>query len=554
MSLTKRTALATIVAGLTATLVALGGATAATAASPALIPAEGATATVTIHKHEQGSVLGAESDGLQKTVTSPPIGGVTFTAKSVQSVTVATGPDAGVHEFDLTTNVGWLNAAKLVRASDGTFAFNGVAAVPAFGSEITRVTSPTDPDDASVGGIALFENLPVGLYLFTETDAPAGVTKAQPWLMTAPMTDPIGDPDAGIAPSERWNYDLHVYPKNHVTDITKTVMDAGSKKVGDSVIWTITADVPLIANPDFDSQAAVSASNLKFFAPTQYVITDDLDERLAPGAVAVVLKNSGGVALEASDYAVAWSPADKSAGADLTVTFTEAGLAKLALAASSAPEGVAAQVEVELQTTVTSLPVAEGEPVDIGDGVIANSAGLLVNDATVKYSDPVRSLWGDLVIRKVDARDNSKVLANAEFQIFDSLASAKQGTDPITIGGVSSFPTGEDGLARITGLRYTHHANGAPTTDPDEVRYYWVVESKAPNGFELLAEPIRVEVTAAGEAALAVAYEIENVPSNAGFELPLTGGAGTVMFTMAGLLIIAAGVFLMLRKRKLAAH
>ncbi|WP_167050621.1 SpaH/EbpB family LPXTG-anchored major pilin [Salinibacterium sp. ZJ77] len=553
MSLTKRTALATLVAGFTAALVALGGVSAATAVGPGaadrplILPGTGGApiqATVTIHKHEQGPTLGAAADGLEKTVTTPVIEGVTFTAERIIAATTSTGAVS----FDLTTNAGWVNASQLTLAADGTWTFGGESVTVQKETALTQVTDEL--------GLATFANVPVGLYLFTETAAPAGVTKAAPWVMAAPMTDPVGDPASGIGPNERWNYDLHVYPKNDKTGLTKTVNDSAATEVGDVVSWTITGDIPLVANAAFNAQAAVSAANLKFLAPTAFVVTDDLDARLSPAATSPVSVSLLGtdVAIEAADYTVVWSPVAE-AGAELTVTFTEQGLAKLGLAASTAADPAAAKVQVVLNTTVVTLAAPEGELATIGDGIIANTAALYPNAAAVEsgtpvYSNEVTSLWGDIVIRKVDARDATVLLPGAEFKVFTSEGAARAQSNAVTINNVSTFTTGADGTVRISGLRQSDHVNGAPIVNPDDWQYYWIVETGAPTGYELLAEPIKVAVTAAGAAVEVL--EVENVPSNAGFELPLTGGTGTAIFAFAGLSIVAAGVILALRKRKLA--
>lgn len=58
----------------------------------------------------------------------------------------------------------------------------------------------------------------------------AKVTPAAPFAVSVPMTKPDG---TGL------NKDVHVYPKNQVNDLTKTVKDAG-KNVGDDIVYTIS--------------------------------------------------------------------------------------------------------------------------------------------------------------------------------------------------------------------------------------------------------------------------------------------------------------------------
>lgn len=96
---------------------------------------------------------------------------------------------------------------------------------------------------------------------------------------------------------------------------------------------------------------------------------------------------------------------------------------------------------------------------------------------------------------------------------------------------------------------------------------YWIVEDKAPDGYNKLTEPIKVVITAryhetTGElTSHTVTYGGENttangdvipVQNNKGTLLPDTGGMGTVLFTVAGVALIALGVVWSLKRSKSA--
>ena len=103
------------------------------------------------------------------------------------------------------------------------------------------------------------------------------------------------------------------------------------------------------------------------------------------------------------------------------------------------------------------------------------------------------------------------------------------GTNPISLGGQSTFTAGSDGTLTISGLRYSDYANGASVAAGDPAfREYWLAEVKAPAGYELLAAPIKFDVTAA-TTAVGVDLTIKNMPANAGFALPFTGGPGGLL-------------------------
>jgi LPXTG-motif cell wall-anchored protein len=76
-----------------------------------------------------------------------------------------------------------------------------------------------------------------------------------------------------------------------------------------------------------------------------------------------------------------------------------------------------------------------------------------------------------------------------------------------------------------------------------------LVENNAPAGYELLAEPIPFLVTAA-TTTVGVDLQVKNIPSNGGFQLPLTGGTGTGLIYTAGVLILLGAVIGILRSRR----
>jgi len=547
-----RSAFAGLVAAGAAMALAVGGGSAALAApgddgSPLILPGEGGqpiTGTVLVHKHEQGDAAGAAANGLPQTVDTATIAGVEFTAQQVISVTVD-GLSAPV-TFELDTNDGWHNAAKLdYNAALDTWTYDGATVTDVnLGAEVVRDTGMAD-----VYSPAVFDDLPIGLYHFAETATPNNVTPSAPWVMTVPLTHPTE--------LNSWLYEINVYPKNSTTNIEKTVDDAAGVKLGDLVTWTIRADIPRTANPSFDAGTAASPGNLEFLAPSRYAITDSLDGRLALTSIEVAAVGADGEplvtpVLEAADYTVSPDPipgVGLNRGQEVVVEFTPAGLAKLGLIGSTP----GAQVQVVIETHVAALvnePAAPGEQ----PGIVQNQAFLFPNDSSVDAegipSNVPDSRWGDILIRKVDASNGTVPIEGAVFSVFTSKEEAELGNNPIAFGdpGTNTFTTGEDGRVRISGLRYTAYADGEELAEDDpRYRTYWLVEVKSAEGFELLAEPIEVIVDAAGVEVTVT--QIENAPSNGGFELPLTGGTGTGIMLISGIAILGA-VLLVARNRR----
>lgn len=447
--------------------------------------------SITVHKYERpDTATGLANNGTVVDTTGlTAIPGVTFKA---QQVTV----------LDLTTNAGWAAAETLSNTFD---AKNAVASITAAGFALTAGTSQI----TNGAGTAVFGNLPVGLYMVSETSYPDGVTPSAPFLVSVPLTDPTN--------KNNWLYNVHVYPKNSIAGIEKTVQDAAGVKLGDAITFTITGDIP--------NDAVIDG----------YKITDKLDPKLDYVGAAVTLVDGTPLTV-GTHYSVVYAAATRT----VTVEFTKAGRDLLALHNST-----------EVQVVVTTKVNAIGE--------IENTAVLYPNAASFTIlpgepggpvvTPPVITKWGAITLKKVNS--SKAALFGAEFSVYTSLADAKAGTNAVTLGGATVFPVvNANGELTISGLRYSDWANGAAlaTTDP-AYRTYYLVETKAPTGYELLAEPIAFTVTAA-TTAVGVDLEVVNVQSNGGFELPFTGGPGTLALYVGGALLLAGAALFLLRSRR----
>lgn len=529
--MSERTSRGRLVAVTAAAAALLGGLIAVPAAAAPTIDIDpAATGSIIVHKFEQPQFAQIEANGLPTTLDTSawtPLGDVRFTATQVPGI-------------DLTDDAGWAAATAMTVADAGV----AVAGVPADADELTADAGPDL-------GVATLDDLPLGLYYveehLTAAQLSAGLTPSAPFLVTVPLTDPVA--------LDTWLYDVHVYPKNNADAITKSVRDADTIGIlnpangnENRVVWTIDASIPEGGQTD------------------AYRIVDDLDARLdfVAGDTTVAITGLAGAAtqLVAADYTVVATSETTNVGSAaavaehtrVTLSLAPSGLAKL-WAAKQANN--AAQVQLELTTTSNT----------IGDGVIPNDATLFPNQYQIDNnpvgipSNEVETRLGSIDIVKTNL-DDSVLLPGAEFAVFLDEAEARAGdlADAIDIpgqpAGTKVVTTDNAGEAVIPGLRLSNFVDGEriDATDAD-YRLYYLVEVKAPvfggQQYELLADPITVDLVDAGATTGPFVYDadVRNAPHNAGFELPLTGGTGSMIFVFIGLGAVAIGAVLLLRRR-----
>ena len=496
--------------------------------------------TLNIHKHAAPVIEGATSNGLPPetpidTDANPALEGAVF---EVQQVLVNGEP------VDLTSIAGWRLAEEIQGGrTDGV----------TYG-EATQLT--TNGDGLATGA---FDK---GLYRVSETTPPAGYVGSAPFYVTLPMTHP----------TERnaWLNEVNVYPKNNPEqESSKTVKDANQNQ-GGTIAYTIQGGVTRYDQRNINS----------------YVVTDYYPaDRLTPAGenngvqrVYLVDENGQEVAeLEAADYTVANQAADTAETSLTRITLTEAGITKLNANAN------AAQVRADVNFTVNDLPTT-ADPADSvvnkinvtqnpsqtpptpddpnGPGTPPDTPQTPPNDPPADAPQAV-SYWGNVEVLKQKAGDPNTNLEGAEFSVFRcSPTTAGQVEGPFTLeeAAITTGTTDANGKVFFTGLHANNFEDGvAKASTPSG---YCLVETTAPDGTELQPRPIYFQVLATGEdltdgTATVPAIKLTgddtvvDSPSNAGFNLPLTGGNGVWLLLMIGstLVLVGGGYAYYLRRR-----
>lgn len=372
-----------------------------------------------------------------------------------------------------------------------------------------------------------------GVYLVKEIANEVIEKPVDPFFISVPMYDSKGNV----------KYVIDASPKNSVTteevDIDKDVTSLGNQHdtfdVGQEHTWIISTTLP------------------KSLASGQsYVISDTLDYRLTFHEISkVTLENVDGTETlmelkENSDYVVDKTTVTDSENREVdhfTVSLTTAGMKKVAEKAGDNYQDCRLRVYFTAEINTNA-----GMGVDIpnhADVDYTNKVGKHFKDT----SDQPEVHTGAATLLKVDAKDETKVLSGAVFEVYRL---DENGDVELTIDGekkmatkvsfydnpelsgnkVDSLTTGEDGKGYIYGLAYGT---------------YYLVETKAPDGYHVRTEPYPIEITATSHKAEPVSYTLIN---STDVLLPGTGGIGTYVFTIGGLCLMSIAVVLLIRNRK----
>lgn len=172
-----------------------------------------------------------------------------------------------------------------------------------------------------------------------------------------------------------------------------------------------------------------------------------------------------------------------------------------------------------------------------------------VENSHKQKTDTVDVTTFAIKIDKYVKNDEDAKLANAKFDLYRTATTAEVGaglavTIPhTTIEGIlleSGLTTDDSGVATFA----KYEANG---TNYD----YYLVETQAPSGYNILDKAVKVNFTDTDVETTAGVFTVE-VPNSSGIKLPITGDTGTVIFTIIGIALMVGAVVLFVVSRKKA--
>ena len=496
-----------------------------------LLPATGAKAATETTTDFDTSVIGSITIHKTTQDANTPLAGAKFAIYQIVSFTTDTN---GIFVVGSSQVSSIQSGTSIDKIDASLFTSTGNLANGTYTQYVNEIT--TDDD-----GNAVFNNLPTGIYLVKETETPgAQYVASLPFFVSIPSTrgaegTTIGQGTAGTD----WVYDITATPKNSEAGGTKEIVSGAdsnityvdedgnaSAKLGDTVSYKITTTSPAFA-AEYTAKRFVISDTISGLT----IQENTFDIRV--GGEELLNTNN-------ENYTLAVN-ADKKG---FTITFTDAFMLN--------------------DNYKNKEVVVTYDAVVNDDAVIGTDANK--NEATISFKngsniaidgEPSVYVYG-LQLEKNDKANTNTKLNGVEFELYEGEAVNSEKQITATKFGANTngkFVTDANGLLNIKGL---------------PAGTYTLKEVKTVSGYTLLANPITIVIDTKGTGASVATpivtvdgtqintkvtvgtgeYFKFSVSNQKGFSLPATGGMGTYLFTIGGLVIMAGAAIALISMRK----
>ena len=436
------------------------------------------------------------------------------------------------------------------------------------------------------GGVAMSEtdvtghtsasDMEQGLYLVVETRVPENVTSTcNPFFVSLPMTTIDG---------AAWNYDVSVYPKNQTgnPNLEKTVRENKNSTgkhngsltdIKDSYAHTATASAGDVV--DYQIISTLPTITSKASSLSEYTYVDTLSKGIRYNKNDVVIeffKDAGCTDKIATwdessgKFAVAYDDAANT----MTIRMTDTGLAEINEAATVYIDSVKrGYSDCTMRITYAATLTTDAQ---MGNKDNPNEVVLAWKRTNTTYFDTIKDCchvytYGIDVLKQFS--DNGGNLRNVKFRLHNDT------DDVFVIADLKDGVYYAKGFAtkKTDATTFVPNSSGHIVVKGLEDDTYSLTETATDKGYVLLKDAVKIVIKTAengqcekcGAKLLTASATVNGknvtmadgnaiapltVINNPGFDLPKTGGYGTWMFTIGGVVLLGAAVFIVIRSRK----
>ena len=371
--------------------------------------------------------------------------------------------------------------------------------------------SPVDTQTVDADGTATFANLAMGEYFIRPTS-----TTSVYQLMLQKLEPTVSGGKYVID-------DLTFGAKREEVSVDKAANKTSVTKK-EKVTYTITVDIPTYASQAVDKSFYVSdllPNGLTIDPASIKVQIDgtDVDTAAYTLDTTAVAEYTFKLSVSAEQYTDNWSA---NGGKQLVITYT---------------------------ATLNDNGTTEVNTKETNKVTFDYSNYPYVENSHKQKTDTVDVTTFAIKIDKYVKNDEHAKLANAKFDLYRTATHAE-----VIAGSAVNIPyTNVNGIKLESDL--VTDANGTATFakyEANGTNYdYYLVETRAPSGYNILDNAVKVNFTDTEVEATAGVYTVK-VPNSSGIQLPITGGTGTVIFTIIGIALMVGAVVLFVVSRKKA--
>ena len=371
--------------------------------------------------------------------------------------------------------------------------------------------TPVGTTTVAAGGTATFANLAMGEYFIRPTS-----TTSVYQLMLQKVEPTVS--------GNKYVIDDVTFTAKHKGVTVDKTADKTSVTKGEKVTYTITVEIPTYATGAVDKSFYVSdllpdGLTIDTDSIKVQIGGTDVDTAAYTLDTTAVAEYTFKLSVSAEQYTDNWSA---NGGKQLVITYT-----------ATLNNNDTTAVNVKQTNTVT----------------FDYSNYPYVENSHNQKTDTVDVTTFAIKIDKYVKNDEDAKLANAKFDLYRTATQAE-----VNAGSAVKIPhTTANGIKLESDL--VTDANGTATFakyEANGTNYdYYLVETQAPSDYNILDNAVKVNFTDAEVETTTGAYTVK-VPNSSGITLPITGGTGTVIFTIIGIALMAGAVVLFVVSRKKA--